>query len=68
MHNIHESVLQCGEILILGIEIKSICFEMKGFVRAGRGRYGSADISRGDWWVAASIKGCSQSNLSCYLR
>lgn len=40
---------------------------MKGFVRAGWGRYCSADISRADWWVAASIKGGSQSNLSCYL-
>lgn len=47
---------------------KNICFEMKGFVRAGQRRYGSANGSRGDWWVAASLKGGSQSNLSCYLR
>lgn len=25
---------------MLGIEIKGICFETKGFVRAGWGRYG----------------------------
>ncbi len=41
---------------------------MKGFVRAGQRRYGSAHRARGDWWVAASLKGGNQSNISCYLR
>ncbi len=41
---------------------------MKGFVRADQRRYGSAHRARGDWWVVASFKGGSQSNISCYLR